>query len=314
MKRDLGIDAVRGVAVVSMFVAHFAPVEGPLHVFTLSEFLTAPLFATLIGASSVIGRPSLWSAWVRGLALIGLGLWLESVPSQISVVLVWLGILTWLTWLLVRLPSAVLLVLAGGLLLVAPMLQTAYAADAGSRLVSIIFTHPDYRLTAFVPFACLGIVLARWKAHWARVWVWLLVPAVALYLLNVAAAFSLDPYTGTLQEILFEFCLAGAVLCLVGSMARALPGILTAPVAALGAMALTAYVGQVVIAGRYAAASPTGTDDSWALLFAMVLGWMGLAWGWSRLFAGAHGGFRRGPLEGLVALVAAPAQILRNRT
>lgn len=41
-------DAARGVAVLSMFVAHVAPGGG---VILLSEFLTAPLFALLVVVS-----------------------------------------------------------------------------------------------------------------------------------------------------------------------------------------------------------------------------------------------------------------------
>lgn len=41
-------DLARGVAVVSMLVAHTAPVGGILN---LSEFLTAPLFAMIVGVS-----------------------------------------------------------------------------------------------------------------------------------------------------------------------------------------------------------------------------------------------------------------------
>ena len=43
-RRDLGVDLVRGVALVSMYVAHCAPGAGPAHVLILSEYLTMPLF------------------------------------------------------------------------------------------------------------------------------------------------------------------------------------------------------------------------------------------------------------------------------
>ncbi|WP_447646028.1 hypothetical protein [Nocardioides zeae] len=61
--RDLGIDAARGLALVSMFVAHFAPTAGPGGVLDLSEYLTAPLFAFLIGwgPSSVAAARARWS-------------------------------------------------------------------------------------------------------------------------------------------------------------------------------------------------------------------------------------------------------------
>jgi hypothetical protein len=50
--RDLGVDVARGVAVFSMFVAHFAPSAGPGGVLILSEYLTAPC-----SPYSAAGRP-----------------------------------------------------------------------------------------------------------------------------------------------------------------------------------------------------------------------------------------------------------------
>ena len=46
------MDAARGVAVISMFVAHTAPSNGTADVLYLSEFLTFPLFALLVGVGA----------------------------------------------------------------------------------------------------------------------------------------------------------------------------------------------------------------------------------------------------------------------
>ena len=85
-KRDLTIDAARGTALVSMFIAHAAPSGGPGDVLNLSEFLTAALFATLVGAGA---QQSAWhrTPWavtiVRGGSLIGVGLLLHELGAQV---------------------------------------------------------------------------------------------------------------------------------------------------------------------------------------------------------------------------------------
>ena len=73
-RRDLRVDAVRGVALVSMYVAHCAPTAGPGHVLTLSEYATYPLFALLVGVGAELGPRSGRASWVgplvRGAVLI----------------------------------------------------------------------------------------------------------------------------------------------------------------------------------------------------------------------------------------------------
>lgn len=59
--RHLWLDIARGAAVISMLIAHTAPVGG---VFNVTEYLTAPLFAALIGASLSYS----WEAWDSGAA------------------------------------------------------------------------------------------------------------------------------------------------------------------------------------------------------------------------------------------------------
>ena len=51
-RRDARVDMLRGLALVSMFVAHCAPDDGPFRLAALTEFATAPLFALLIGISA----------------------------------------------------------------------------------------------------------------------------------------------------------------------------------------------------------------------------------------------------------------------
>ena len=136
-----GLDAARGLAVVSMLVAHLSPVGGVLDV---SEYLTAPLFAVIIGISMGVRlterRPA--PTWFlldnaqRGLVLIVLGVLLQAIYAQIDVVLPYLGVL-----IIVLAPLALLLHrvpvltvgLAGALAVVGPIVvervREAYPVD-----------------------------------------------------------------------------------------------------------------------------------------------------------------------------------------
>ncbi len=125
-----GLDAARGLAVVSMLVAHLCPAGG---IFDVSEYLTAPLFAVIIGhldggASRRARAPPagtfLLDNLQRGLVLIVLGVLLQALYSQIDVVLPYLGVLVIvlapLALLLHRMP-VLTLGIAGALAVVGPI-------------------------------------------------------------------------------------------------------------------------------------------------------------------------------------------------
>ena len=90
--RQLWLDLARGLAVISMVVAHTAPAGG---IFTVTEYLTAPLFGAAIGA----GIELAWRGWrsgsarfvgtnaVRGALLFLAGVLLQGVYWQVVVVL-----------------------------------------------------------------------------------------------------------------------------------------------------------------------------------------------------------------------------------
>ncbi|MEJ2853249.1 MULTISPECIES: DUF418 domain-containing protein [unclassified Saccharothrix] len=79
---------------------------------------------------------------------------------------------------------------------------------------------------------------------------------------------------------------------------------LAAPVIAVGAMSLTAYVGHFVVSSLVAMPAGTETQDSWLPVLLFVLGAAVFAWTWSRFF-------RRGPLEHLLHLATTPARHVR---
>ncbi len=97
--REDWLDLARGLAVVSMIVAHTSPWGG---LWNVSEFLTAPLFAFLVGASLLLAwwrsdhRYGLFvvANTLRGLLLVVLGEGLQTLYFPIIVVLQTLGVLT----------------------------------------------------------------------------------------------------------------------------------------------------------------------------------------------------------------------------
>ena len=52
--RLVWVDVARGLALVSMFLAHAAPSGGPGGALHLTEFLTAALFAALVGVGAAL--------------------------------------------------------------------------------------------------------------------------------------------------------------------------------------------------------------------------------------------------------------------
>ena len=176
VRRDLRIDAVRGVALVSMYLAHCAPSAGPGHVIILSEYATYPLFALLVGVGAELGARSAARAWwvgplVRGAALLVAAQVVEGWGAQIFIVLAHLGVLTWLTAPLVRAPSPVVAGVGLGSLLVAPHLYsfssgwTVAGSPGGEttfRLARFLVADWPYQIVAMVFFAAVGILLTRY--------------------------------------------------------------------------------------------------------------------------------------------------------
>ncbi len=311
--RDLGLDAVRGVAILSMFVAHFAPVAGPGEVLTLSEYLTAFLFVLLIGMGAELGRhsPTRWrSSQARALSLVVIGLLLTQLPMQIIVVLVWLGVMIFVATWLVELPWWANLGAAAAAVAVAPTLMTkalewqaAQVRDGLSlELVRMSVGPHPYRLLAFVVPACAGVLLVRYATtDRLRLQVGAAAGAVAaaLVVLDRAGVAALDPYTGTRQEIVFDTALALGVACFVWVLAPKVAGVGRA-LAALGVVALSVYVAQVV--GDYIFFKAGGaTDDSWVVLGGATAAALlfGLAW----LPVARRTGWR-GPVEGPIDALA----------
>jgi hypothetical protein len=306
---------------MSMFVAHVAPSDGPGHLLNLSEYLTYPLFAAIVGMGATLGRDQPFgAALVRGGVLVAAGLWLDERGSYVIIVLAYLGLLTWVMHPLSRCRTPV--VAATGLLalVVAPPLRHAlldqrlqlylHGHVTAARLLDWVVTGDEYRLLSMVGYACLGMVVLRevrggrlsTRARQTVAVSVLLVSVVVFGAAARAGVIELHPYEATWRE--HAFC---ALLLAFTSLATLLLGpslgVLTRAFAAVGQMAFSLYVIQILYLAAYVRQIHPGltADDSWANLALLIVSAFVLVLVWRTVVG--RGVFRRGPLEGATALL-----------
>ena len=270
--RIASIDLVRGVAVLSMLAAHFGPDGG---IWALSERLTAPLFATLVGVGVLLTwqrRAS--TGWFfadelyRAAILIALGTVLQQLYWQIDVVLQTLGVLSivmaLLTWLL-RGRTVPTVALAVGLAVTSPTVMDharAWLATGGSglplvnRVVELLFAGQAYRVMTFCVFALAGQALLPWVTDPRRRPRALFVGA-SMLALGTAVGFVVgkyvlggaESYSGTIGEIVTAVPMTLAVWTGCAWLVAMVPDRpwLT-PLLATGRSSLTAYTVQILLA------------------------------------------------------------------
>ncbi len=332
--RDLRVDVVRALALISMFVAHCAPAGGPGNVLILSEYLTYPLFAALVGSGAVLadrrltgpgGVRAWWSVLVRGAVLVGVGLLLERAGAQIVVVLVYLGLLTWVAAPLARARTSVIAGVALVAYVAAPILHDSFVDDrtdllvAGHatqvRLLDLLVTGESYRLSSMIFFAAVGMLLTRYllakgPALQLRLGVVTGLAAGVLLAASRVGVVSIEPYVPTPAEHLFDALLLSAVF-LIGIALATLAAPATEPVAWVGQMSLTLYAAQIYWLAYYVKTlHPGEPDDSWANVAILVVGSFVLAAAWHLVVR--RGRWSRGPLEGATAFLAAPVRPSRT--
>ena len=314
-RRDLSVDLARGVAVLSMYVAHVAPSAGPLELLNLSEFLTAALFATLVGVGAELAAArhgladSVKAAVVRAGVLIVLGQTLSILGAQVYLVLTHLGVLTLVMTFVARASSRVVAAIGLVFAVGAPILMHALQGTLNSLLtqgnqpgyevVGILAAGDPYRVTTMIAWGCLGVLLIRYRARLTE----LAVPLVLI--LGVAAAVLLElkrkqvitfvPYDGGHLELVLNAMLCAIVLLAAFRWTPALPKALTVPTAGMGQMALTLYVLQVAFLGAWVGSLGHVTDDSWLVLAVLIAGSVAF-WALWRLI----GRGTRGPIEAVV--------------
>ena len=324
--RDKGVDALRGFALISMYVAHTAPDNRLSAVLNLSEYLTYPLFAALVGAGAVLGAGRSFGATaVRGGVLVVLGLLLDHLDAQVIVVLVYLGLLTWIAYPLARCRTAVIAAVGAVALVAAPpvrdaLLDTrtelyAHGHATAARLLDYVATGDEYQLLSVLGYAAAGMVvlrLVRSNVPASR----LLATGSAVLLVAgaygvmVQSAAQMRPYEATWREHAFCLLLVLATL-LLGLGLAPLLGVVTATLASLGRMALTLYVLQICYLSLWAQLNPGVRDDRWSNTLLLTFGSVALALAWPKLVR--RGPFRRGPLEGVTELLVEAQRGPRDR-
>ncbi len=328
-RRLEGLDLARGVAVLSMLVAHLSPVGGPADV---TEYLTAPLFAVVIGVSlglRVSRQPPepasrvVLDNLVRGALLVVLGLALQPLYQQIIVILPYLGLLVVVLAplaLLLRSTPVLTVGLAAACAVLSPVVMARardLAADRGDALGTVSRTLLEwtaagypYRLSALLPMALGGLALAAVLPRAGRgvrgaaVASVLFATSVAVYLLGAASADGAQAYSGTTAEIVGATFLASGTVVLaflvvdVGRRHRL--GAAVEPLLATGRLALTAYTLQVLLLAGVGALRGGVPDDGWATLVGTAVAVVGACWALDRRWG-------TGPLEWLVHRLRVPA-------
>ena len=317
--RLLFVDWARGAAYVLMVIAHVAPSDGPARILLVSEFLTAPLFALLIG----VGAQLSWSAsgkhgWryvlrevIRAALVIGLGVLLAQSAASVLIVLVHLGVLMLLCLPLARLRITALAAFAALALLLAVGVPGLYRCLTGGHGVTTVATEADafvtalgliggtggYRMTGMLLCAVLGMLAIRAlqsaKAAW---WRGPLVSAgafaVMLALLvapNLLGLYEVHAYDGTPSEQIGVASGALGVLLTmwtlqISPVGRALPTPASRLLAAPGQAALTLYALQILVLHVYQVNNPLVRDDHWWMLALLVVLGVCFAMVWQTAF------------------------------
>lgn len=317
--RYVTFDLARGLAYALMVVAHVAPSDGPGRILITSEFLTAPLFALLVGAGAALSwerqrrevPQHLLRHAIRGLLVFALGWVLAQSSAQVVIVLMHLGVLMVAASLVALTPSSVvgtMMFVSGG----------ASVLLAGTQSSSLLADGP-YRPFAFLAYACAGILLARiFVANKSpRPWPLAIASATLLTLMLACLVVpnilghGVHAYDGSLLETLGN--LHGAVGIVLGCWFLAVL-IGKAPwswaLAAPGQAALSLYTFQVIVLHVWTVTQQSA-DDHWIMLVGLIVGGFGLAIAWQASFRSLKfphflEGFRRGPLEGLLGCAVAP--------
>lgn len=309
VRRQVWLDVARGLAVLSMVVAHTAPVGG---IFNVSEYLTMPWFALLMGCGFWFAHESKPAGpvffgvleTVRGLVLIALGIATQPIYDQVAVVLQTLGfasiIVGWLVPWAARRPwqaaaLAVALWLASPAVIVWTLQRWRGTLDLGDQVLAILGAGPYYRAATMAVWMLVGVAVARHLrtpdgAGSRRLLTEATLLTVATGALHLVGKkfFHADfmPYSGTLLETGHNAILAMAATWWCAWLFRARPTLEGAfrPLAALGRVALSAYVFQLVILRILTSVFLGGErDDHWWVLITCCVLLLGFAVLWERL-------------------------------
>ncbi|MDN4476776.1 heparan-alpha-glucosaminide N-acetyltransferase domain-containing protein [Demequina sp. SYSU T00192] len=314
--RIVGLDVARGLAVLGMVAAHVGA-DGsrgdgePWPWLVASHGRPSALFAVLAGVTIALmlaragGRDDARAVRhtrarvaTRAGLLVVLGLVLAELSTGVDIILVNLGLMMLLAIPLLRVPSWALLGIAGvafafGRIAVEAVRPGGWweAAPVVGRLWSL-----HYPALAWIGYVLLGVVVGRLALRTARTQALLvglgLMAAAGAALVRIVAGdgavTGLVAHSYTPVEMAHN---AGVAVAVIGASCWAAPRAraLLSPVEAVGAMALSAYVLQVLVI--WVVGTEMVYEPSNVALVALELVLLATAWGWRRA------GMGQGPLE-----------------
>ncbi|MEU1971809.1 heparan-alpha-glucosaminide N-acetyltransferase domain-containing protein [Microbacterium sp. NPDC019599] len=342
-------DVLRGIAILAMLIAHAAPLvrslpEPVLLVQANINDVASPLFALVMGMSTAIvvrkaGPSSLERSLVvgqnaiRGLILVGLGVWLSAWGSWIAIVLSFLGLVLIIGTPLLLLSTRWILVIAAAVVLLSQPVNALMASlfttfdGAVPELLPIdwLFTNSHYRVTNLLPFFLVGAALLRHGFRRDTVLLGMVgvalmaYPLRPLYEAGVAPALGADlptvmawtrsgTWLDTLHDVGLVFLVYAAVVALAdvrSPRAARMIGAAFVPFRALGSVSLSVYVLQVAVVALMAALSPLGQDNRWLEWLVLVVGVSAAGILWWR-FVG------KGPIEWAIGIASGRYRLPRR--
>lgn len=320
-----GVDVARGLAVLGMITAHLAPGAAgdpwPRGAVQIADGRSSALFVVLAGVAVALlsgGAQPVGGAErararrrivIRGALLIPLGLVLELFGAPLALILLQYALLFVLVGPFLALRARALLTVAAVVALVAPPLVFA-ARDwlvakppTGFEPLTDLVVGPHYPVGIWIAYLLAGLAVGRMDLRSPRVRRVMILVGAAMALIAHLLSWALlqagpasagvmrlvttEPHASTAFEVVANTGVAVALLGLCLLAYDRAPRLFI-PLAATGALALTAYVGHVVVVGLL------GSHVVWqprdAIWAAFVLVTMAFCTAW-RLWLG------RGPLE-----------------
>jgi len=332
MQRITGVDVARGLAVLGMLTAHVGPGgpedPWPWSLAQVADGRSAALFVLLSGLSVALISGGTTPAagvrrvqarakiLVRAFLVLGLGVALELLGTPVAVILPTYAVLfACATPLLGTDPRRLL----GGAVAVAalgPVLHLAVQplfARLPARGFTDLLVGDYYPAVVWFAYVLVGLAVGRMDLRDRRVRLRLLAAGATLAVVAHAAGALLartlagdpalvalvttEPHSSSGLEVAANTGVGLAVLALCLLVADAAPG-LVAPVAATGALALTAYTAQLVAIAALGERVVWQPDAGTWLAF--CVGTVLACWLWRTAFG-------RGPLERLLHALAARA-------
>ena len=323
--RIVGLDIARGLAIVGMVIAHAIPRpdETELFVDGRSSILFAVLAGMSLGLMSGGATPlrrgqragAVSATLIRALVLILIGSALWLTGSEIAIILDYYGVMFALLVPLLFAPRWLLAVLGAALAIGAPLAARQLpafdtdAVDVASVASAYLFTG-YYPAVVWLPFLITGLICARSDLTRRMTQYTMVGLGLAAALLGYGAAMLIPgvdavAHSGSTAELVGS---GGLAVALVGAMVRlaAAAGmtgqvtrLITWPIAAAGAMALSIYTAQALALATAAYVRDTSGAveyPGWPVLIGLILIIFVSASLWRRYLG-------RGPLERMLSFI-----------